>query len=64
MAATAEWVGDLLTNAKNEALIHSKACRKHRVREKSGWHRRGVSAPQIMYREVIFTKRILEGGLV
>ena len=48
MAATAEWVGDLLTDAYDEIFMQSKACRKYRVRERSGWHRRGVSAPQIM----------------
>ena len=37
---------------KTKPFLHSKAFRKHRVRERSGWHRRGVSAPQLMCREV------------
>ena len=38
---------------KTKIFIHGKACRKRRGRDRSGWHRKRVSAPQIMCREVI-----------
>ena len=31
LAATAEWVGYLLTNAQREDLIYRTACKKHRA---------------------------------